>query len=251
MNSTTPKQTKLFNNDFLIGLRDSIPLVIAAMPFGLVYGALGQSIGLEQWLVMAISIFVFAGASQFIAVSLITSGSSILLIVLTVFFVNLRHTLYSSSLLPHVKGISTWKRLLMGFSLTDETFAVVTNRVQHAYSQQQLEHYYLGSALFMYANWLFCTWLGFHLGNAFPTLASMGLDVAMVVAFTGIVIANLKLPSHWLCAVVAAVSGALTYSWPHQMGLLFSSVVAIAAGVWLETRRPPQSISQLTECEEE
>jgi predicted branched-subunit amino acid permease len=63
----------------------------------------------------------------------------------------------------------------------------------------------------------------------------------MVVAFIGIVVPNLKLPSHWLCAITAAVSGLLTYQWPHQTGLLLSSLVAIVVGVITENRLTAKS----------
>ena len=71
-------------------------------------------------------------------------------------------------------------------------------------------------------------------GNQFPQLSSFGLDIAMVVAFIGIVVPHLKMPSHWVCALVAALSGTITYDWPNQSGLLFSSVIAIISGVVLE-----------------
>jgi hypothetical protein len=70
---------------FLAGMRDTLPLIIAAAPFGLVYGALAISQGLSEWLTMSMSLFVFAGASQFIAVTLLASSTALPVILLTVF----------------------------------------------------------------------------------------------------------------------------------------------------------------------
>ena len=65
------------------GAKDTLPLIFAAMPFGIVYGAMAQAQGLPPWLIMAISICVFAGASQFIAITLLAAGAPLYVIILT------------------------------------------------------------------------------------------------------------------------------------------------------------------------
>ena len=236
MPSTSPQSI------FLSGVKDTFPLVVAAMPFGLVFGAMGQAQGLADWVTLSISIFVFAGASQFIAITMLAAGAALPVIVLTVFIVNLRHMLYSVSLIPVVRDLPLKWRWPMAFTLTDETFAVVYNKMSLSRTHQNLPIYYLGSSVFMYLNWILCTWMGIVLGSQLPSLTSFGLDIAMVVAFIGIVVPNLKLPSHWLCAITAAVSGLLTYPWPHQTGILVSSLFAIAVGVSVENRLTPSSV---------
>ena len=228
---------------FISGMKDTFPLVVAAIPFGLVFGAMGQAQGLADWVTLGISIFVFAGASQFIAITMLAAGAAIPVIVLTVFIVNLRHVLYSVSLIPVVQGLPLKWRWPMAFTITDETFAVVYNKMSLSRTHQNLPIYYLGSSAFMYLNWILCTWFGILLGSQLPSLTSFGLDIAMVVAFIGIVVPNLKLPSHWLCAITAAVSGILTYQWPHQTGLLLSSLLAIVVGVTTENRLAAKSVT--------
>lgn len=232
----------------LDGAKDTFPLVVAAIPFGIVYGALGATQGLPDWVIIAISMLVFAGSAQFIAVTLMATGASLPIIVFTVFLVNLRHLLYATSLIPYVKSIDQIKRLPMAFSLTDETYAVVFNRVSQETPPAHFAHYYLGSAAFMYCNWQLCTWIGLVAGNQIPELTDFGLDIAMVVAFIGIVVPQLKMPGHWVCALVAAFSGILTYDWPNQSGLLFSSLIAIFCGVMVENllnpEPPPESKKQ-------
>lgn len=226
------------------GARDTFPLVVAAIPFGIVYGALGATQGLPDWVIIAISMLVFAGSAQFIAVTLLATGANLTVIVLTVFVVNLRHLLYAVSLIPYVKKFSQLKRLPMAFTLTDETYAIAFNRATQDNPSSHFAHYYLGSAAFMYLNWQLCTWIGLVAGNRVPQLTSFGLDIAMVVAFIGIVVSHLKMPSHWVCALVAALSGTLTYDWPNQSGLLFSSVIAIISGVVLENSFDQKTITR-------
>ena len=220
---------------FLTGMRDTLPLLIAAVPFGIVYGALAISHGLSEWLTMSMSLFVFAGASQLIAVTLLASSVAFPVILLTVFIVNLRHMLYAATFMKQVVRLPQWLRIPMAFWLTDETFAVVGNRVLREPEAPRFTSYYLGSCIAMYSNWVLCTWIGLTLGQQIPDMTGWGLDVAMVVAFVGIVVPLLKHRAHWACALTAVVAAALTYHWPNQIGLLFSSLLAVGVGLLLET----------------
>ena len=152
--------TQQRGNLFRRGWIDTIPLVVACIPFGILYGAMAASSGLDLAATLGMSLFVYAGASQFIAVSLLSSATAIPVICLTVFIVNLRHMLYAATLMPHVRDIPLWKRVVMAFWLTDETFAVVSQRLyDKTQTKSELLWYYLGSAVFMYTNWTFCSFL--------------------------------------------------------------------------------------------
>lgn len=218
---------------FLRGARDTIPLVIAAIPFGLVFGALAQSNGLSVAATMGMSAIVFAGSSQFIAATLIGSAAALPVVLFTVFIVNLRHLLYSASLMPHVKSLPLRTRAIMSFWLTDETYATVSTKLNTSISDRNLSWYYLGSAILMYSNWQLCTALGILLEQEVPDMTDWGLDIAMVVAFIGIVVPALRHSSQWACAATAVAAALLTHNWPHQTGLLFSSMLAIGVGVLL------------------
>ncbi|PWQ95944.1 AzlC family ABC transporter permease [Leucothrix arctica] len=221
-------------SEFLAGARHTTPLIIAATPFAVIYGALAIANGIPEWVIMAMSIFVFAGASQFIAVALIASGTPFAVIVLTVFVVNLRHLLYSASLMPQLAHVPRLLRVPMAFWMTDETFAIIKHRQTGDNDQAGFIPYYLGSALFMYSNWFFFSWVGMAMGQSIPDIANWGLDVAMVVAFVGIVVPALQRRADWACAFTAAISICLTHDWPHQTGLLFSSLLAIGVAMVIE-----------------
>ena len=230
-----------------LGIKDCAPLVLAAIPFGIIYGALGQSTELSAWAVVAMSVFVFAGSSQFIAVGLIAGGAAWPVIVLTTFFVNFRHLLYSANLLPHVKPYPQSIRAPMAFLLTDESFAVASNYLNDHAKQANFHWYYFGAALFMYLNWQICTLLGLFIGQSIPDMANWGLDMAMVVAFIGIVVPCLHNRATLACALTAGVLSLITYDWPHKTGLLFSAVAAIAVAMYLESK---QSESQQSESKQ-
>lgn len=221
---------------FWLGALETLPLILAAFPFGIVFGALCHSGGLSFAVALGMSAIVFAGASQLIAITLLATATAYPVIVLTVFVVNLRQMLYSANLMKHVQHWPQPLRAVLAFWLTDETFAVVTDRINRRPREPGLRWFYLGSALFMYLFWQVATVLGYALGQQLPGLAGWGLDVAMIVAFVGIIAPALRERADWACAAVALFASLLTVNWPNQSGLLFSSLVAIAAGVLVDQR---------------
>lgn len=100
------------------------PIWLGYLPLGFACGVLAQKVGVSALESGVMSLLVFAGSGQFIALSMIGGSASIASIVLTTFIVNLRHTLYSSTLAAYLMGRS--KKYLGCFAqgITDETFAV-------------------------------------------------------------------------------------------------------------------------------
>jgi 4-azaleucine resistance transporter AzlC len=216
----------------LEGVRDTLPLLLGAMPFGIIFGALSITNGLSVLLTLALSSVVFAGSAQFIAVGLIAQGVGVPLIVLTTAVVNLRHALYSASLGPFMRGLSQRWLVPLGFFLTDETFAVVFRRWYER--KPHAAWYQLGSSLAMYANWQLMTIIGIVAGTSLDGITEWGLDFAMVVTFIGIVVPLIVTRSMLACAVVAAVVGVAAQGLPHNLGLMVAAVVGILAGVVTE-----------------
>ena len=91
------------STEFVAGAKAILPLVIGAIPFGIIFGTLAHSSGLFLAGAIAMSALVFAGSAQFIALGLLATGKALPIIILTTFVVNLRHLLYSLSLVTHVK----------------------------------------------------------------------------------------------------------------------------------------------------
>ena len=195
---------------------------------------------------MGLSLFVFAGSSQFIATGLVSQGVGIGLIILTTFIVNLRHALYSASLAPHVKVLPQKWLLPLGFWLTDETFAVVVTRYNRPDPSPYKHWYHLGSSVIMYANWQLCTLIGLVAGQAIPDMRSWGLDFAMTVTFIGIVVSQIRNRPLLVAAVVAGACAVLFNGMPNNMGLFLSALVGVIAGVIAESLVPdaPQPVRE-------
>ena len=98
---------------FLAGVRAEMPILIGVLPFGLIYGVLAQDAGMSPIEAQAGSSIVFAGSAQIIMTQMVALGAPGLVIIGTIAVVNLRHVLYSASMSPYLKGLSsTWKLLL-------------------------------------------------------------------------------------------------------------------------------------------
>jgi 4-azaleucine resistance transporter AzlC len=220
--------------EFLSGVRDTAPLLLGAFPFGLIYGTLAITAGLSRGAAMAMSLFVFAGSAQFVAVGLIAYGAPIAIIVFTTFIVNLRHMLYSATLLPHLGDLPDRWRIPLAFWLTDETFAVAVRRYSQDDGSPLKRWYQLGSSIAMYLNWQFWCLVGVFLGTKIPDASTWGLDVAMPVTFIGMLIPFVKNRPIGVAVLTAGASSLLTVGLPHRLGIFVSAILGVIAGLVTE-----------------
>jgi 4-azaleucine resistance transporter AzlC len=226
---------------FTAGARDTIPMLIGAAPFGVIFGTLVAAGPLHLWHGQLMSLIVFAGSAQFIALGLVAGHASLAVIWATTFVVNLRHVLYSATLAPHVAHLPARWRWALGGLLTDEVFAVAWAHYRLHPPGSVGPYYFLGSGLSMYLNWQIWTLAGLLFGAAFPGLQSLGLDFAMVATFIAIVVPQLVALRYLAAAVTAGALAFFWQAWPYKLGLLAAVFAGVAVGVLLsrsrETRR--------------
>jgi 4-azaleucine resistance transporter AzlC len=160
------------------------------------------------------SLLVYAGSAQFIAISLLSLGSGAVVILLTTLVVNLRHVLYSAALQPYVGQLGQTWRVPLAFGLTDETFAVVQRRYLSRGMTEHGQWYHAGVALALYLSWISSSLVGALFGHSVPNLAGWGLDFAMLATFIGIVVPALRSQPQIAAALVAAPVALLCHAWP-------------------------------------
>ncbi len=209
-------------------------MIVGAIPFGILYGTLGMASGLSWWAVLGMSLFVYAGSSQFVAAGLVTQGVSSVVIVLTTFVVNLRHGLYAASLGDYLKQLPQRWLLPLGFALTDETYAVVIKRFRTDGDTQLRRWYYAGSAALMYGNWQLCTVIGMVAGQKLRHLGDLGLEFAMVVTFIGIVVPLVSSYPMLACALVSCAVAVALDALPHKLGLFAGALSGISIGLIMQ-----------------
>src|SRR3954465_13901075 len=125
------------------------------------FGAAATDDGLSTFEAVAMSVFVFAGAAQLAAVQLIAAGASVAVVVLTVLTINLRLTLYSASLAPHLSRLPAGWKGLLSYLLTDQAYAATITRFDEGQTEEPDKHwYFLGAALPIWLTWQAATMLG-------------------------------------------------------------------------------------------
>ena len=206
-----------------------MPLLLGVAPFGMAYGAYAVESGIGAGLAQAMSVIIFGGASQFVAVELLATGVPGLVIVLTVGLVNLRHTLYAAALAPHVAPLSRGWRALISYLLTDEAYAVGIRRYEDAPAGAYRHWFLLGTCVALWACWQATTAAGVFVGAAVPE--SWSLDFALPLTFIAIVVPALTDRPALAAAIVAGVVATMAFRWPYGTGLVTAAVVGMLAGV--------------------
>lgn len=213
----------------------TIPLVLGAAPLGVIFGALCISNGYSPLFAVLMSAIVFAGSAQFIVIGLMALNTPISVILLTTFIVNLRHALYGMTLVPYLRKEPLWVRFIIGFGLTDESFAVAAAKFDD--KKINLKAYFFGSMALFYSSWVGSTYLGSVLGTSFPQLAKMKLEIAMLVTFIGMVVPYLKMRSGQIAILITAISSIVFYPLPYKLGLVLSTLLGVSSGYLYLRRR--------------
>jgi 4-azaleucine resistance transporter AzlC len=219
------------------GLRDTLPFMFGSIPFGLLFGTLATGEGLSPLATMAMSLFVFSGSAQFIAVVLLGAGSGIWVIWFATFVLNLRHLLYAATLVDHVRHLSQAWRFPLAAFLTDETFAVMERRYRTQGGGRNAHWYYIASCIGMYLNWQTWTFLGITIGQNYPEVQNWGLEFAMVVTFIGIVVPLLTSMPYLAAAATAGLVAVIANPLPYKLGLMLAALAGIVVGVVLDIRK--------------
>ena len=220
-------------NDFWQGIVSSGPILLGVIPFGITCGIMGMTAGLTPLETVLMSILVFAGSSQFIAITMLGAGiTSFSILVFTTLLVNLRHLMMGASLAQNLVSQPFSKRLLLSFLLTDEAYALTVSRIhQSGYSAS----HHLGVSLSLYLTWAASTTTGVLVGSYIPDPLAWGLDFAMPATFLVLLLPRLKdRVSLLVClvAAVTAVAGALYL--PGKWYMIAACLAAVLVGGILE-----------------
>jgi len=227
-------QARAVLREFFSGIKAQSPLMIGVIPFGMIYGALAIQLKFPADLAQAMSSIIFAGSAQFVGAPLLATAAPGIIIVLTVFVINLRHALYSASIAPYLKPLHPLWKIVLAYLLTDEAYAIA---ITHYRADGELEHkhwYFLGTSLALWTTWQSSTALGILIGAQVPP--NWPLDFAMPLTFIALVVPMLKNRAYAIAALVAGGVGVLTIGLPYKLGLMLAAVMGIAAGMIVEIK---------------
>lgn len=214
-------------------IKDSLPVTAGIIPFGLTCGIMGMDAGFSVLGITFMSMIVFAGASQFIAIAMIGSGiTSWWTIVFTTFVVNLRHLLMGAYLTPYFLKLSKPLQYFLAFGIVDESYALTVDRIE-----RKGYDYNYQSAVFVvfYVAWIISTYIGAYFYNIIPDPLEWGLDFALPATFMVLLIPRLADKISIIAAAVSAlcaVWGALVL--PGKWYIILAAVAAAIVGGILE-----------------
>ncbi|WP_243371650.1 AzlC family ABC transporter permease [Microvirga solisilvae] len=172
-----------YKREMRAGLRDIAPVAVAAVPIGLLFGALAAAKGLSPLEIGLMSGLVFAGGAQFAATEAWLHPAPVAALTFATLLINARHVLMGASLSPKLK-LSRPQQLLAMFFLTDESWALSERR---ALERPITGAYWAVMAAVLWLNWSISSTLGAILGSFMGDPARIGADFAFTALFIGLV----------------------------------------------------------------
>jgi len=215
---------------FKEALIESMPIVLGYFPIAMAFGLLSKNTSLSLRDTSLLSAIVYAGASQFMALDLISAGVNPSSMVLAIFLLNIRHVMMSASLSVEFKNIPKRFLPILGAGVTDETFSVVS------FNKDKIDLVYVSTIFLMaYLSWNIGTIAGYFVGEILPESLQASLSIGLYAMFAALLFPEVKKSKKTL--VIFFISGILYaviyYSKLFASGwdIILAIIIASALGV--------------------
>lgn len=231
----------MIRKSFLLGLRAAGPFALVVIPFALLFGVVATEAGLTLIQTMGFSVLMVAGAAQFVALQLSSENAPTLVVLVTALAVNLRLVMYSAAMAPLVGRATLWQRIAIGYSLTDQSFALTMDDAER--TSRPLAGtlaFYAGTAMPMLGLWYVFTLVGAMAGSAIPP--AFALDFALPITFIAMLAPMMRSLAHVAACLTSVVASLLLAFLPYGTGVLVAGVLAMIVGtrveIWRERKAP-------------
>ncbi|KJB86918.1 branched-chain amino acid permease [Paenibacillus sp. E194] len=224
-------------DSFIQGVKDCVPTLLGYLSIGLAAGVIQKTAGLSITEIALMSMILYAGSAQFIAAGMIAASSSITAIIITIFFVNLRHILLSAALAPYFRHLTPLRNMLVGTLLTDETFGVaITEAAKRKRISEKWMH---GLNITAYVNWLVANLAGAFLAQWISNPEKFGLAFALPAMFIGILVLSMlgrnRIKLDIVVAIIAVVIAVgSSFFLSSSMGVIVATIIASTIGMVVE-----------------
>ncbi|TCN26038.1 AzlC family ABC transporter permease [Mesobacillus foraminis] len=234
INTTTLPKVE---DTFLQGVKECLPTLLGYLSIGFAAGVVEKTAGLSILEIALLSFILYAGSGQFIAAGMIGAGSSATAIIITIFFVNLRHILLSAALSPYFRHLTPIKNMLVGALLTDETFGVAINKA--AKRKQISEKWMHGLNITAYLNWVAANVAGAYFGQWISNPEKFGLDFALPAMFIGLLVLTIasrgKVKLDIIVGIMAIIIGVgASVMFSASIGVIVATIIASTIGMVIE-----------------
>ena len=213
----------------------TIPVFFGYLAIGIPFGLMLVSAGYPWWLAPIMSVLMYAGAGQYMAVALFSSGASMSVTAITMLLLNIRHIVYGLSLITPFKETGKWKPYLI-FALTDETYALMTScSVPDGVNPGK---FYGAIALMDHSYWILGSFIGAVAGTLIP-FSFDGVDFALTALFAVLLIDQIKKSKDIVPPVIGVIATILAIIFvPSQYILITSLAVGVTALSITKYRKP-------------
>lgn len=221
-----------YKNTIMSGVKKSIPVIIGYIPIGISFGILALNTNLSPYLIVGMSIFVFAGSSQLIAVNMLTAQAAVLPIIMTTFLVNLRHILMSASLSLHFKKTSQKLLPFIGFVITDESFAIGNTLLEE---KENKGLFFLSMGISSYLGWVISTLIGVLIGRYILNFDIPVIDFVLPAMFIILLIMQIRDKMDILVSITAAILSIIFFFiFPGNWNIIIATLSSAIVGVIVE-----------------
>ena len=216
----------------LKGATDILPLSLAVLPWGVLFGSLAIQRGFSWFEAQLFSAIIFGGAVQIVTVELMAENTPVLVVLFSAFVISSRHFLYGLALRERLSTHSAAWRVGLGFLLTDELFSL--SGAKKAYQTQFRLYCALGAGGSFYIAWNIWTALGIFAGTWLPDLTQLGLDFAIAATFIALVVPEIKSKSILICVMISALSSIVLSIYGQELALITAAIIGMVSGFWAQ-----------------
>ena len=205
-----PRRSQTSPSQTLAGARATLPVLVAVLPFGIVFGAVAVERGWSPAQALLASATIYAGASQYVMLDLVGQGVPAWSIVLTVFAVNFRHVLYSAALGRRMGAFAAWQKVLAFFLLVDPQYAVAEARARTTGLRPA---FYFGYGAALWTAWMTANAAGVAFGALISNPAAWGLDLILPLYFLALVVGLRGANRFAGIVAVSALAALVAFHW--------------------------------------
>jgi predicted branched-subunit amino acid permease len=232
--SKVPPETS--RSQFLAGARAGLPVILAVIPFGLLFGALAVGNGFTIAEAMLMSAAVYGGASQMVGIELFGQKVAPWLIVLSIFAVNFRHVLYSAAFGRQIRNWPLVEKAAAFFLLSDPQFAEAERRIENGKRLSFAWYFGMGAPLWL--SWVLETGIGAYFGRFIADSHALGIDFLLPIYFLGLVMGFRKRPLWLPVVLVSAAASIIAY---RTIGSPWHVSIGAVAGILLAAAMAPRT----------
>ena len=185
-----------------VAMIKSLPIMAGYIVLGFGFGIISQKNGYGIFWALAMSVFIYAGSMQYVTVSLLSSGATLIATALTTLMVNARHLFYGISMIESYRKVGKWKPYLI-FGLTDETYSLVCSG--EAPEGLDFHKYSFFVTLFNHIYWITGSALGVLAGSVI-TFNTAGVDFAMTALFITVFVEQWKSTRNHIPALIGVAA---------------------------------------------